>query len=62
MDRNGELVAFMSTGAYGAATSSGYNNSPLTPEVLVDRDRWALVRRRIDFAACAAMLLPRWPA
>lgn len=64
MDRvePGELVAFMSAGAYAAAMSSGYNSRPLTPEVLVDGDRWALVRRRIDLADCAAMPLPRWLA
>ena len=56
----GDLVAFMSAGAYGAAMSSGYNSRPLTPEVLVDGDRWALVRRRIDIADCAAMPLPGW--
>jgi diaminopimelate decarboxylase len=64
MDRveAGELVAFMSAGAYAAAMSSGYNSRALTPEVLVDGDRWALVRRRIDLADCAAMPLPKWLA
>lgn len=56
----GELVAFMSAGAYAAAMSSGYNSRPLTPEVLVDGDRWALVRRRVDLADCAAMPMPGW--
>ena len=62
MDRveAGELVAFMSAGAYAAAMSSGYNSRPLTAEVLVSGDRWALVRRRIDLADCAAMPLPKW--
>ena len=62
MDRveAGDLVAFRSAGAYGAAMSSGYNSRPLTPEVLVDRGDWALVRRRIDLADCAAMPLPSW--
>jgi diaminopimelate decarboxylase len=64
MDRAeaGELVAFMGAGAYAATMSSGYNSRPLTPEVLVDGDRWALVRRRIDLADCAAMPLPKWLA
>ncbi len=62
MDRveAGDLVAFRSAGAYGAAMSSGYNSRPLTPEVLVDGDRWALVRRRVDLADCSAMPLPKW--
>jgi diaminopimelate decarboxylase len=62
MDRvdAGDLVVFRSAGAYGAAMSSGYNSRPLTPEVLVDGGRWALVRRRVDLADCSAMPLPKW--
>jgi diaminopimelate decarboxylase len=56
----GDLVAFRSAGAYGAAMSSGYNSRPLTPEVLVQGKQWALVRRRVDLADCAAMPLPKW--
>jgi diaminopimelate decarboxylase len=56
----GDLIVFRTAGAYGAAMSSGYNSRPLTPEVLVDGERWALVRRRIDIAEAAAMPLPRW--
>jgi diaminopimelate decarboxylase len=64
MDRveAGDLVAFRSAGAYGAAMSSGYNSRPLTAEVLVDGDRWALVRRPIDLAEVSAMPLPGWLA
>ncbi|TAJ65407.1 diaminopimelate decarboxylase [Brevundimonas sp.] len=42
----GDLVAFMGAGAYGAVLASEYNSRPLVPEVLVDGDRWAVVRRR----------------
>jgi diaminopimelate decarboxylase len=56
----GDLVIFRSAGAYGAAMSSGYNSRPLTPEVLVDGDRWALVRQRIDIDALAATAMPEW--
>ncbi|HEX4179885.1 MAG TPA: diaminopimelate decarboxylase [Caulobacteraceae bacterium] len=42
----GDLVAFMSAGAYGAAMSSEYNSRPLVPEVLVRGDRFAIVRPR----------------
>ena len=56
----GGLIVFRTAGAYGAAMSSGYNSRPLTAEVLVDGDRWALVRRRIDLAEVAAMPLPGW--
>lgn len=41
-----ELVAFMSAGAYGAVMSSTYNSRPLIPEVLVNGDQFAVVRRR----------------
>lgn len=56
----GDLIIFRTAGAYGAAMSSGYNSRPLTPEVLVDGERWALVRRRLDLADAASMPLPEW--
>jgi diaminopimelate decarboxylase len=56
----GDLVIFRTAGAYGAAMSSGYNSRPLTPEVLVNGDQWALVRRRVDLDECAACELPEW--
>ena len=56
----GELIIFRTAGAYGAAMSSGYNSRPITPEVLVDGDRWALVRRRLDLADAASLPLPEW--
>ena len=62
MDRvqEGELVIFRTAGAYGAAMSSGYNSRPITPEVMVDGDRWALVRQRLDLASAASLPLPEW--
>jgi diaminopimelate decarboxylase len=42
----GDLIAFMTAGAYGAAMSSEYNTRPLVPEVLVSGDRYAVVRPR----------------
>jgi diaminopimelate decarboxylase len=42
----GDLVAFMSAGAYGATMASEYNTRPLVPEVLVRGDKFALVRPR----------------
>ena len=58
--REGDLILFRTAGAYGAAMSSGYNSRPLTPEVLIDGDRWALVRRRLDLADAASLPLPEW--
>lgn len=42
----GDLLAVMSAGAYGATQASTYNSRPLVPEVLVDGDRYAVVRPR----------------
>lgn len=42
----GDLVAFMTAGAYGATMASTYNSRALTPEVLVSGDKWAVVRPR----------------
>ncbi|MEN5147072.1 diaminopimelate decarboxylase [Brevundimonas diminuta] len=42
----GDLVVFMSAGAYGAVMSSEYNTRPLAAEVLVDGDRHAVIRPR----------------
>jgi diaminopimelate decarboxylase len=50
----GDLIAIRGTGAYGAAMASTYNSRPLAAEVLVDGDRYAVVRRRQDFDAMIA--------
>ena len=42
----GDLVAFMTAGAYGAAMSSEYNSRLLVPEVLVKGAQFAVVRPR----------------
>ena len=42
----GDLVVFKSAGAYGAAQSSQYNSRPLVAEVLVNGEKYALVRPR----------------
>ncbi|SJM49113.1 Diaminopimelate decarboxylase [Brevundimonas diminuta 3F5N] len=41
-----DRVVFMSAGAYGAVMSSEYNTRPLAAEVLVDGDRYAVIRPR----------------
>lgn len=45
----GDLVAFMSAGAYGAVMGSEYNTRPLAPEVLVRDADWAVVRPRPSY-------------
>ena len=42
----GDLLAIMTAGAYGAVQSGTYNTRPLVPEVLVKGDKWSLVRPR----------------
>jgi diaminopimelate decarboxylase len=42
----GDLVAVFSAGAYGFVMSSQYNSRPRAPEVLVEGDRWRVIRRR----------------
>jgi diaminopimelate decarboxylase len=44
--RQGDLIAIMTAGAYGAVQSGTYNTRPLVPEVLVKGDKWSLVRPR----------------
>ena len=46
----GDFIVFMTAGAYGAVMASEYNSRPLVPEVLVDRDQWALIRPRPSYA------------
>jgi len=57
----GDLLAVMSAGAYGAVMSSTYNSRPLIPEVLVDGVRWHLVRPRRSIAELIALdSVPDW--
>ena len=45
----GELLAVMSAGAYGFTMSSNYNSRPRVPEVMVDKDRFQVVRKREEY-------------
>jgi diaminopimelate decarboxylase len=59
----GDLIAFRSAGAYGAVMASEYNSRPLIPEVLVDGNRFALIRARPSYEEILARdLLPDWLA
>jgi diaminopimelate decarboxylase len=44
--RNGDLLAFMSAGAYGFSMSSNYNSRPRAAEVLVDGEQFYVIRDR----------------
>jgi diaminopimelate decarboxylase len=45
----GDLIAVMTAGAYGAVASSEYNSRLLIPEVLVNGDQWAVIRPRPSY-------------
>ncbi|MEL6568265.1 MAG: diaminopimelate decarboxylase [Pseudomonadota bacterium] len=58
---DGELLAIMSSGAYGAVLSSQYNARPLVPEVLVKDGAWRIIRRRPTFDEMIELeALPDW--
>jgi diaminopimelate decarboxylase len=44
--QRGDLLAVMSAGAYGFTMASNYNSHPKPPEVLVDGDRYYVIRTR----------------
>jgi diaminopimelate decarboxylase len=58
---SGALVAIFAAGAYGAVLGSAYNTRLAAPEVLVDGDKWAIVRARPDYQALlAGEQIPDW--
>ena len=57
----GDLLALMTAGAYGAVQACTYNTRPLIPEVMVSRDRFAVVRPRIEVAELIGRdRMPEW--
>jgi len=57
----GDLMAVMTAGAYGAVMASSYNTRPLIPEVLVNGDRYAVVRPRPTYdELIGADRVPDW--
>jgi diaminopimelate decarboxylase len=59
--KQGDLVAILTAGAYGAVMSSAYNARPPAPEVLVKGDRWSIVRPRPSYEALIEQeRLPDW--
>ncbi len=56
-----DLLVFRSAGAYGAVMGSTYNARPLAPEILVDGDKYAVVRKRASYEEMLAVYnLPDW--
>jgi diaminopimelate decarboxylase len=57
----GDLLAVMTAGAYGAVQAGTYNTRPLVAEVIVDGDRFAVVRPRLEVDGIIALdRLPDW--
>src|SRR5438552_1454101 len=57
----GDLLAVMTSGAYGAVQAGTYNSRTLVPEVLVRDTEWALVRPRMEVDEIIALdRLPGW--
>ncbi|MBT5265877.1 MAG: diaminopimelate decarboxylase [Rhodospirillaceae bacterium] len=57
----GALLAILSAGAYSSVMASNYNSRPMAPEVMVDGDRFEVVRRRQSMEDLLALeSLPDW--
>jgi diaminopimelate decarboxylase len=57
----GDLLAFMTAGAYGATMANTYNSRGLVPEAIVSGEEWAIVRDRQPIEALIeADKLPPW--
>ena len=57
----GDLLAVMSAGAYGAVMASTYNSRALVPEVLVDGDKFHVIRARKTIADLIELdSVPSW--
>ena len=50
----GDVLAFLSAGAYGMTMSSNYNTRPRAAEVMLDGERVHLIREREDVASLFA--------
>lgn len=56
-----DLIAVRSCGAYGAVMSSEYNTRPLTAEVMVKGDQYAVVRERESYDTILGRdAMPEW--
>lgn len=58
---DGDLMAIMTAGAYGAVQASAYNSRLLVPEILVRGAEWALIRPRPSYDdMLRAESIPPW--
>ncbi|WP_131194776.1 diaminopimelate decarboxylase [Lichenihabitans psoromatis] len=57
----GDLLAIMTAGAYGAVQAGTYNSRLLVPEVMVDGDRYAVIRPRTSYDDLIGLdRIPEW--
>jgi diaminopimelate decarboxylase len=47
----GDLLAVKTVGAYGFVMSSNYNSRPRAAEIIVDKDKFYLIRKREDYSS-----------
>ena len=45
----GDLLAVCTAGAYGFVAASNYNSRPRPPEILVEGDRYRVIRKREQY-------------
>ncbi|CAD7770115.1 Diaminopimelate decarboxylase [Candidatus Methanoperedenaceae archaeon GB50] len=61
--QSGDLLAIMSAGAYGFVMSSNYNSRPRVAEVLVNGDRYQVIRKRECYEDLIRLeKIPEWMA
>ena len=51
----GDLLAIKTVGAYGFVMSSNYNSRPRAPEIIVDKDKAYLIRKREEYSSLTAL-------
>ena len=51
----GDLLAVRTVGAYGFVMSSNYNSRPRAAEIIVDKDKFYLIRKREDYSSLTAL-------
>ena len=53
--KRGDLLSIFTAGAYGFSMSSNYNARPRPAEVLVDDDKFSIIRRRETYEDLTAL-------
>lgn len=51
----GDLLAVKTVGAYSFVMSSNYNSRPRAAEIIVDKDKFYLIRKREDYSSLTAL-------